>query len=369
MPISPRPADQFTRDNLLLGFSVVSFEPALTGGGFGTAVPLGILSGEALQKAVETLTLERGDSGPLTVDREIVSRLEVNFQLETFNFRADLAQYIFGSDVLTAVVSDPAKVVTDEEFQLPSGADAGEVFTSLNNGSIDESSITGTSLTCKAISQEDVGTGDGTTGDASGDFALAFKPLLVADVTSVTVNSVAYTPIATGAAAAGNEVEVEVGATAVSGNLQFFVGGVAVNVTGPILADYAPSHAFALNTDYSMDPLFGRIRVFNIDGGTDALKSLQLMEMDYTYEQKAGYNLTPFTQREFEGRASIQHLTDIGVNFDWQAPSVTIRLTDDDLTFGAEDFATATLRMNINDAGGSQRFGTLFLANEVQANS
>lgn len=369
MPIQPRPSDQFTRDNLLLGFSIVEFEPKLSGGGFGTAVPLGILASEALQKGVETLQLERGDAGTLTVDREIVSRLEVSLALETFNFRQDLAQYIFASGLVSPIVADPAASVVDEEVQVPSGANAGSSFINLNNADIDETSITGTSLTCKAISQELVGTGNGTSGSASGDFALAFKPLVVGDVTSVTVGGVAYTPIATGAAAAGNEVEVEVGTGAASGNLQFFVGGVAANVTGEILADYAPSHAFALNTDYSLDPLLGKIRFFNVNGATDALKSLQLMEFDYTYSQKAGVKLEPFTQSTFEGRAVIRHLTDLGVNFVWTIPSVTIRITDDDLTFGAEDFAVAALRLNVNDAGGADRFGKLELSSETQANA
>ena len=89
MPVEERTPDQFTRDNLLLGFSTVEFEPALVGGGFDAAVLLGILSSQALQKEVELLELERGDAGTLTVDREIVSKLKPSFNIETFNMRQD----------------------------------------------------------------------------------------------------------------------------------------------------------------------------------------------------------------------------------------------------------------------------------------
>ena len=41
--------------------------------------------------------------------------------------------------------------------------------------------------------------------------------------------------------------------------------------------------------------------------------------------------------------------------------------TDDALTFGADDFVTGTLKMNINDNGGTDRFGTLELFDEDEA--
>ena len=117
MPVQTRPPDQFTRDNLLLGFSTVEFEPALSGGGFGGAVELGILESEALQKEVELLELERGDAGTLTVDREIVSKLKPTLNIATFNLKFDVARYVFGSDIATEVTADAASAVTDDPVQ------------------------------------------------------------------------------------------------------------------------------------------------------------------------------------------------------------------------------------------------------------
>lgn len=366
MPVESRPTDTFTKDNLLIGFSVVEFTPALAGGGFGTPVQLGILGGEELQKEIELLQLQRGDSGTLTVDRELISSITVKMQLEVFNFRADIAELIFGSSAGVAVSANPAQTVSNEPFTIPnSGANAERTFIGLANGDIDETALTGTSVTCAPIVAEAVGTGNGTTGAVSGDFALDFKPLVLGDVTSVTVNGVAFTPAA--ALTAGNQVVVVVGTGATSGNLQFGVGGVASNVTGPIVATYTPSHTFANLTDYVIDPLLGRIRMTNVNGATDKVKAGQNMLIDYTYNRKAHVELKPFTRTQVDGKATIKHLTDIGVNFIWNIPSASILITDDALTFGAEEFGTATLALNVNDAGGTNRFGTLELSSETQA--
>jgi len=370
MPIESRPSDQFTKDNLLIGFSVVEFTRALPGGGFDAPVQIGILSGEELQKEVETLQLQRGDSGTLTVDRELISSVEVTMQLEVFNFRADIAEFIFGSTDGVVVSADAAASVVDDAFVIPNnGADAERTFVDLSNGDIDESTFVGTSVTCATITDEAVGTGDGTTGSTLGDFELDFKPLVVGDVASITVGGVSFTPVAIGAAASGNEVEVDVGATATSGQLEFNVGGTPSNVTGAIVATYTPSHAFANLTDYVVDPVLGRIRMLNVNGATDALKGNQNMLADYDYNRRATTNLQPFTRTQVDGKCTIKHLTDIGVNFIWTIPSATILITDDALTFGAEEFGTATLALSINDAGGTDRFGTLELASETQANA
>lgn len=364
MPIESRPSDTFTKDNLLIGFSVVEFTPAASG----VPVQVGILSGEELQKEVEVLQLQRGDSGTLTVDRELISSIEVTMQLEVFNFRADIAELIFGSTDGTIVSADPAASVVDDPFTIPI-TDAINSFVGLSNGDIDETTFVGTSVTAATRTDEAVGTGDNTLGDSSGDYSLDYKPLIVADVASITVAGVTYTPIAVAAAASGNEVEVVVGTGATSGDLQFFEGGVAANVSGEILATYTPSHAFANLTDYVVDPKLGRIRVLSVDGGSDALKSGQPMYADYSYNRRATTDLKPFTRTQVDGSCTIKHLTDIGVNFIWTVPSATILITDDALTFGAEEFGTATLALNINDAGGTDRFGTLELASETEANA
>jgi len=367
MPVESRPSDAFTKDNLLIGFSVVEFTP--TGG---SPVQLGILGGQELQKEVEFLQLQRGDAGTLTVDREIVSSLEVSFQLELFNFKADVAEYIFGSSAGSVISADAAATVTNEEVTLPgstSSTDSERQFVDLLNGDVAESSFGGSAVTCAAITDEAVGTGDGTTGSTAGDFTLDFKPLAHDDVTSVTVGGVEYTVIAVGAAASGNEVEVtDFGdSTENAGRLQFFVGGVAANVTGAILATYTPSHSFANLTDYVVDPFLGRIRFLNVNGTADALRGGQIMNVDYTYNRRANVTLQPFTRTSVDGSCTIKHLTDIGVNFIWTIPSATIIITDEALTFGAEEFGTATLQLNVNDAGGSSRFGTLELSSETEA--
>lgn len=367
MPIEPRPSDEFTRDHLLVGFPTIEFTPTLSTGLPGVPVELGILASADLVKEINYITLERGDAGFLTVDREIVSRLRPSWEVSTYNIRSDVAKYVFGSDVVTAIVADPAASVVNEPFTLPSGANAERMFVNLANGDIDEATFVGTSITCAPITAEAVGTGDGTTGDTAGDFSLDFKPLIVGDVTSITVGGVAYTPVAVGAAVAGLEVEVAVGATATSGDLQFFNAGVATNVTGAIVATYSPSHAFANLTDYVVDPWLGKIRMLNIDGATDALKSGQPMLADYSYNRKAGWTLQPFRENQVNGTAIIRHLPDVGSNFKWTIPSATVLLTDDNLTFGAENFATASLRLNVNDAGGTNRFGTMQISSEPQS--
>lgn len=370
MPVESRPSDSFTKDNLLIGFSVVEFTPALSGGGFGTPIQVGILAGEELQKEIELLQLQRGDSGTLTVDRELISSIEVTMQLEVFNFRADIAALIFGSTDGVAISSNPALAVVNEQWVVPnSGAEAERTFIDLGNADIDEATFVGTSVTCDTRTDEAVGTGDGTSGAVDGDFTLDYKPLVIGDVTAVTVGGVTYTPIATATAASGLEVEIQVGATSISGDMQFHSAGTPVNVTGAILSTYTPSHAFANLTDYVTDPTLGRIRMLNVNATTDALKGGQPMLADYSYDQKSAVNLKPFTRTQVDGKVTIKHLTDIGVNFIWTVPSATILITDDALTFGAEEFGTASLALNINDNGGTDRFGTLELSSETEANA
>ena len=287
-------------------------------------------------------------------------------QLEVFNFRADIAELIFGSTDGVAVSADPAASVVDEQFIIPnSGAEAERTFIGLGNGDIDEATFVGTSITADTRTNEAVGTGDGTSGDTSGDFSLDFKPLVLGDVAEITVAGVDFAVVAT--FTSGNEVIVDVGTGATSGDLQFGVGGGAANVTGAILATYTPSHSFANLTDYVVDPTLGRIRMLNVNGSTDALKGNQPMLADYSYDRKASIDLKPFTRTQVDGKVTIKHLTDIGVNFIWTIPSATILITDDALTFGAEEFGTATLALNVNDAGGTDRFGTLALSSETEA--
>ena len=376
MPVEPRPEDQFTRDNLLLGFSVVEFEPELPAGGFGAAVPLGILSSEALQKEVEIIELERGDAGTLTVDREVISKLKPSFQIETFNLRADVAQYVFGSSSLTPVVADAAATVTDDPVTAPTGADALRTFLALSQADVAAGSFT---VNGDAIVAENVTnvTGDGTT---LGDFQLQYKPFILGDITLLREITAAGVLVRTfvpqaGAPTSEFEAQVQVGLGVDSGEMDLFQAVAAGNT---IEATYQPTNVgveddnSAATADFIIDPLLGNIMFRRLDtfGTPDAISAFregQPVVCDYTYSRKASTTLLPFRQNSFERRVTIRHLTDIGVNFVWAIPSATIRLTDDDLTFGAEDFATATLILNINDAGGTNRFGTLDLSSEPQA--
>ncbi len=378
MPVQTRPPDQFTRDNLLLGFSTVEFEPALSGGGFGGAVELGILESEALQKEVELLELERGDAGTLTVDREIVSKLKPTLNIATFNLKFDVAQYVFGSDIATEVTADAASAVTDDPVQAGTGADAIRTFLSLSNADVAAGSFT---VDGDELSQENVTnvTGDGTT---QGDYQLQYKVTDFADVSvllELDSNGATVRTFVPQAGAPASEFQAQVLGTlaATSGELTFFQAVAAGNT---ISATYQPTLVgveddnTAAVADYIIDPLQGRIMfraldTFAIPDGTSAFREGQPVLCDYTYDRKSSHLLNPFRQSSFEGRITVKHLTDIGINFIWTIPSATIRITDDDLTFGADDFATAVLIVNVNDAGGTQRFGTLNISNETEANA
>jgi hypothetical protein len=367
MPVESRPSDTFTKDNLLIGFSVVEFTPAVSGGGFGTPVQVGILAGEELQKEIELLQLQRGDSGTLTVDRELISSIEVTMQLEVFNFRADIAELIFGSTDRVAISADAASSVVNEQFTVPnSGAEAERTFIGLDNADIDEATFIGSSVTCDTITDEAVGTGDGVIGDTPGDFSLDFKVVDFNDLTTVTVGGASVTPV-TGTTPSAGEVTVTGGTGALSSELDF---GTIPASGAAIVITYTPAFTFANLTDYVVDPTLGRIRMLAVNTeATDELRGAQPMLADYSYDRKASNDLKPFTRTQVDGKCTIKHLTDIGVNFIWTIPSATILITDDALTFGAEEFGTATLALNVNDAGGTDRFGTLQLSSETEANA
>lgn len=382
MPVQPRPQDTFTRENLLLGFSLIDFRPLnVSTGQLGTPVPLGILSGEELAKEVNVLELPDGSAGTISVAREVLSSLKPSFNIDLFNFRADVAQYIFGAASLTPVVANPAQPIVNEPIQVQSGADATRTFIPLRNADVDPTPGNLT-LTAQPIVNEDVGTGDGATGAAQGDFSLAFKPLVFGDVTRVdevdaSGNLVqSWTPIASPGPPAAGEVQVEAGTAADSGELTFFANIGAGNT---ILADYAPSHDMAedetaANVDMHLDSLLGRIRFPALDSPAakalgPVLRETQIAQLSYLYNRAASTGLQPFTQGGgvFQGACTIRHLPDVGVNFVWEVPSASIRIDDNSLVFGADDFVTGTIVLNLNDAGGSERFGTMQLSSEPQS--
>ncbi len=373
MPVETRATDTFTRDNLLLGFSQVYFTPTLSGGGAGTPVPLGILSGQEWQKTVETLELERGDAGLITVDRELVSKLTMAWQLQTFNLRKDLAQYVFASSTLVDVTADASASITNESFSIPL-TNPFTTFVNLARGDVDETTF---EVTCATITSEAVGTGDGASGGTQGDYALDYKIKAIGDVTAFLVDGVdEIAKVVAGSTPAAGEIAIEVGEedSIVTGSGAITFGASEIPGNGAaIVVTYTPSFSttgtdIVNPTDFIVDPILGRIRVLHAgaDSSPFRLTGDQPLEVDYDYNRKAHVQINPGTQTVFEGSCVIKHLPDVGVNFIWTAPSASIRITDDALTFDAADFATATLILNILDAGGSDRFGALELSSETE---
>lgn len=364
MSVLPRPTDSVTVDYLQLGMPYFSFAPALSGGGFGPYRSVGIIDSAEVAKALELAQLRSSHGGTSVLVRELVRQFDATLTVGLFQHSGPNLQLMFGSATLVSV-SGGTPSVAGELVQL---TDSELDYVDLQNGLVDEATV---AMTCATVTDEAVGTGDGTSGDTQGDFTLDFKPLLVADVTSVTVGGVAFTPIAVGAQAAGNEVGVDVGATATSGELIFYVGGVAANVTGAIVATYTPSHSFVLNTDFTVDPNPGRVRMLNIGGATDALKAFQIMDADYDYTDQDHEDLTPFTQFSFSGRGRLQLLTDVGVNVLWDIPSVQARTTDTSFVFNRDEFQVSELAVTLleDSASVGAPFGTLSLYSEPQANA
>lgn len=362
MPLQPRADQSFTTTTLMVGFPQITFERLKSDGTFDTAVDIGIIADAALAKEVDIITLQDGSSGFLTDARKVVGRISPQFNVEVFSFKSTIAELVFGSSALVETVANAAATVVNDPFVVPS-TNPTLTFASLAQANVLESSFVGTSVTCGTITAEAVGTGDGVLGATDGDFTLDFKPLVIGDVTSLTVGGVTQTVVSIEPSA--GEVQVTVGTGATSGDLDF---GTVPPSGAAIVATYTPSHAFANLTDYVVDPAAGRVRFLSVDGATDALKNSQPMFADYTFKQLAGVTLKPFVRPSVTGRVTINLLTEnVGSNFIWTVPSADILLNDDDLTFGAEDFVRGSLTLGLNDAGGTARYGSFFLADETQA--
>lgn len=362
MPAVVRPTDNFTENNLFIGMPFFFFGPSLTAGGFGTYRDVGIVDAAELQKTVNLLELRRSQSGTSVLVRELVNSLDFRLQVQIFNWEAANMQYLVASSSLTPVSADPTATKTNDLVTTPP-----TLLEFIDLAEQDIADVALTQIAPATQTDEDIGTGDGTTGDASGDFTLDFPIKAVADVTSITVAGVAYTAVGVGAAAAGNEVEVVITLGGTNGDLQFFVGGVATNVTGAIVGTYTPSFIFSdfvLNTNYILDPIPGRVRF--IDYGNQLIAGQQV-NLGYTYDQKAHNQVVPGTQSIFAGRGRIQQLTDFGINILWDIPKVSIRLTDDPVSFSRDEPALATLIVALLDDGSATPYGTIKVFSEVEA--
>ncbi len=377
MPAQPRPTDgdTITIDNLLIGMPYVEFTPTVNGVAQ-QPINLGVIDSAELAKELEELALESSQSGTRVTLRELITRIDPEFNIGTFNFAATVMQFSLGSGTLTPVVANAAAVVTDESITTTTDP---LDYLALNQIDINVGSEV---VTAAAVVDEQIGATDGSLGAASGDFTLDFKVFAVADVTRIDfVDSLgqitSFTPIAVAAAAAGNEVEVVVGTAGTSGDLQFFVGGVATDLAagGRVEGDYEPTftltQGIADPDDYILDTKNGRLRVLTEATkatGTQVIIQGQAVFIDYTFSQKASTTLKPFTQTTFAGTARIRQLTGVGINFIWDIPKAQIQITDDALTFADDDFTVGNLTIKVLDAGGTDRFGTLQHFTETQAN-
>lgn len=264
MPANPRPTegDAITIDNLLIGMPYVEFTPTIAG------VPqqpinLGVVDSAELAKELETLALESSQSGTRRTLRELVTKIDPQFDLGLFNFSAEVLRFTLGSASITQVVANAAAPILAEDVVLTTDpADyLGLVNALLNDGSV--------RVDPSAVDNEQVGTSDGALGAASGEFSLDYKVRDFSDVSEVRVVTAAgvvtlYTPVDVGAASAGNEVEVVSGLGATSGDLQFFVGGVATDVPSGsrVEVDYEPTFGLV-----QMYPLLADIAAAISDDG------------------------------------------------------------------------------------------------------
>ncbi len=366
MSVEPRPTDTTTVDFLQLGMPFVEFAPLLSGGSFGPFRSLGIIDNAEVAKAVELVALRSAQSGVSVLVRELVRQFDATLTVGIFQHSPDNMQLLFASST-NVFVSGGTLTATDDPFTLT--ADNRD-FLDLAQGAIVEP-ITGT--TAAQITLEAVGTGQGGTfGETTGDFALDFKPLVIGDVTSyletdgVTVTE-RFANLVAGSAPMAGEIGIEIGATAVSGEITYPSGEVpAVGVT--ITVTYEPTHAFVENTDFILDYQQGRIRFFDFETSTpntEPLRQFQPMEATYDYTEFDHSNIQPYTQFVFQGKTRVRLLTDVGINIIWLIPNTSVRITDDAFTFNRDEFQVSTLAIQLLDNGGASPFGIMEVFEET----
>lgn len=265
MPAQPRPTvtESVTNQNLWLGMPVVEFGPTI-GGIPQPLVNLGIVDDASLQKEIEEIALESSHSGIRSTVRELLTKLKPTFDVTVFNHAADVLQFGLGSSSKTLVSANAAAAVSNERVRTTTDP---QDFLDLRQQRLNAGSLVVTPAT---ISAEQVGVGDGTKGAVLGDYKLAKKVRLVADVSGtidVDLNGTitSFTPVAVGGHGTGLKVEVVVGTASDSGNLQFFNGAGAVNVTGIISATYTPS--FTLTEGVGAGTLTAVAAAQSDDGG------------------------------------------------------------------------------------------------------
>jgi hypothetical protein len=374
--VIPRPTDDITEVNLLAGLPYFTFTPELPGGGFGSPLPLGIMDAAALEKSVTLQQLKDFGSGSGKLVRELVSELEATLNLGVFNWNAEVMRYALASSTLVDLVSGNQSIV-DEQFELTGSDDPdGDVFIDLANRSLNGGFSTEiTNLRPAAIADEVIDANTpGTLGADAGEYALDFKIDAFDDVTevkatdNVTGGIVQYSIVAA-ATSTALEVVPTSGTGATSGELQFFDSAgnpIDVPIGQTLEASYDPGFTFAEQTAYYVDPIPGRVRVLKT--ASNGLKDSQPMEASYDYDGFTGQQLAPFTQNVFQGKGELLHMPDVGINFVWTIPKVSLRITDDELAFSKDSFAVLNLAIQLLDSGSkSAPFGTLDIYDENAA--
>ena len=361
MSVQPRPTDTLTVDFLQLGMPFVEFAPSLGSGAFGPFRSFGVVDSAEVAKTIELVTLRSAQSGVSVKLRELVRQFDAILNVGLFQHSPENMQLMFGSSTLVDVVANPAASIVGDPFQL---TDNNEDFLDLAEQLIDESTVV---LTADEITLENVGTGQGGTfGEVLGDFALDFKISVIGDVSSYVETTAGVpdervTDLVAGGAPMAGEIGIIVGAVATGGQI-IYPGGEAPASGVLITATYEPTFATVLNTDFSTDPQPGRIRLFDFETtvpGVEPFKQFQPMEADYDFNQIDHDEIKPFTQFVFAGQTRVRLLTDVGINLIWTIPSSSVRVTDDAFTFNREEFQVTQLVIDILDAGGQTRFGTM----------
>ena len=366
MSVQPRPIDTTTVDFLQLGMPFVEFAPLLSGGTFGPFRSLGCIDSAEVAKAVELVALRCAQSGVSILVRELVRQFDATLTVGLFQHSPENMQLLFAS-ATNVPISGGITSKVDDPFNL---TDVNLDFLDLSEGNIVEPL---TAVTAAEQILEQVGTGQGGSfGETTGDFALDFKPSVIGDVTVYTETLLGVPTdrtgdLVAGAAPAGGQIGIEVGATAVSGEITY-PGGEAPADGTLIEVTYEPSFAFVENTDFVVDFQQGRIRFFDFElltPNTEPLRQFQPMEASYDFDEIDHNNLTPYTQFVFQGKTRVRLLTDVGINIIWEIPNTSVRITDDAFVFNRDEFQVSTLAITLLDNGGQQPFGIMEVYEET----
>jgi hypothetical protein len=343
MSVQSRPSDPVTEDFLLLGLPVVEFAFETSPGVFGAFFGLGIPNSVEFQKELQLAQLRNPQSGTSKLVRELVRQFEATLAVTTFRHSGANMQLMFASSVLTDVAAADI-AVSGEIIRLQA-----DHLTYLNAARQLVQTAPAPTAVPGTITLEAVGVGQGTPfGETLGDFALDYKPLIVADITSYLENGVErVSDIVAGSTPATGEIGIVEAAVVDSGKIKYFTAegppaGHAIQVT------YAPSHTLTLDTHFHVDYNEGRFRIIGpFNGATDPYRTGQPIAISYTYSQPDASRIAPFTQFVFAGRARVRQLTDVGANLIWTIPKSQVRLTPDAFTFNRDDLTVTNLSLQL----------------------